>query len=612
MPCLGVNRLVDSISQMLVVPPDICDSMAEEIQHANISYKALYKDFHSGGWYTATLYAPGESSGDDKGVVCDGIPEPTMLARRLPTTQRFLEGLALDFFMVRIARMEAASCLWEHRDYVELNGDRERLRLHVPIITNPAAAIHFSGWEVHMARGWLWKLDPTISHAASNSGSDARTHLILDCYVNKTLKNMLAHQTLDQQHLLQQPKLEAEKRHELLQQAQELFRLEGREKAEQHLLKTFHCYDLEEETSYDILAGFYAQMDFRGRENYWIQEQITRIYTRVNMEHNAMATDVGSMKFARPHTAPRDLPQLRMLEQILESLQQFPGLEKAYVRGSLARGNADLHSDIDLLCEVLPQHFASFLAQADTSIKRDHNSVAEGLVDTIVKDFGGIGYIYLLEAEGRLYQLDFYVTCQGRPWGSETYRREILCRNAQDDTGAKYQSLLYRLHSETVDQQIHRLQNIESSVGQTLSELSVLGVMLKKCLERGDGFVASNEYLLWKNCFVKLIRHKFDTQYCEYGFYHLKRLAVEVGDGGRLFDDLRAIFTSPMTSSNFEQVHRYAMDFAEKHFAEDCARQRRLIDAVSRHIGSSDPEAPSMKLAPWPQVQDTLDLLYSA
>jgi hypothetical protein len=48
--------------------------------------------------------------------------------------------------------------------------------------------------------------------------------------------------------------------------------------------------------------------------------------------------------------------------------------------------------------------------------------IVDRLVDTIVKDFGGIGYIYLLEASGRIYQLDLYVTRQGRPWGSKTYR----------------------------------------------------------------------------------------------------------------------------------------------------------------------------------------------
>jgi predicted nucleotidyltransferase len=187
-------------------------------------------------------------------------------------------------------------------------------------------------------------------------------------------------------------------------------------------------------------------MGFTGREKYWIQEQITRIYSREKMEPNTTMTDVRSMLFSKPHALTSDLPQLRILEQILAIFQQYPGFGKAFVRGSLARGNADLYSDIDLLCEVLPQNFASFIEQADTGIKNHHNAIADGLVDTVVKDFGGIGYIYLLETGGRLYQLDLYITCQGRPWRSETYKREIFRRIHKEDNIRKHEALLYRLH----------------------------------------------------------------------------------------------------------------------------------------------------------------------
>jgi predicted nucleotidyltransferase len=272
------------------------------------------------------------------------------------------------------------------------------------------------------------------------------------------------------------------------------------------LLKLFYRFDLCHETTYDLLINFYGDMGFIAREKYWIQEQITRIYNREKMEPNATTTDVCIMLHAMPQASRSDLPQIRILEQILATFQKCPGFEKAFVRGSLARGNADLYSDIDLLCEVSPQDFGSFIDQADSGIKNHHNAVADGLVDAVVKDFGGIGYIYLLEASGRIYQLDLYVTCQGRPWGSQTYRREIFRRIHKENDMEKHESLLYRLHGVKVDHQIQRLQNVEPSVGQTLVELNVLGVMLKKCLERGDNFVASSEYNMWRTCFVKMIR----------------------------------------------------------------------------------------------------------
>lgn len=262
-------------------------------------------------------------------------------------------------------------------------------------------------------------------------------------------------------------------------------------------------------------------------------------------------------------------------------------------------GTADPHSDIDLLCEVLPQDFASFIAWADAEIKVRHNALADGLVDTVVKDFGGIGYIYMIEDGGLLYQLDLYVSCLGRPWGSGTYRREVFRRIHSEADAPKRQALLYRLHKATVQEEIQRLQDVEPSVGLTLLELNVMGFMLKKCLERNDPFVSSSEYNTWRLCLVKMIRHKFDVQYRDYGFYHIHRLAVEAGDGGRLFEDLHSIFSSPLTYDNFKQVHHYAMHLAEEHFPEDFARQQKLIAAMSCHVGSPELGTKVLRLHPW-------------
>jgi len=77
---------------------------------------------------------------------------------------------------------------------------------------NPAAAMHFLGCSIHMAPGWIWKLDPSISHAASNHGAEPRTHLILNCYINETLRSMLSDERLDMQYLEKHPKLETEER----------------------------------------------------------------------------------------------------------------------------------------------------------------------------------------------------------------------------------------------------------------------------------------------------------------------------------------------------------------------------------------------------------------
>jgi len=599
---LDTNSLMDSISQVLEIQPDIMRNITDEIRRADIPYKALYADFQSGGWHTALLYTPDADKSD--GTVRDGIASPTPLAQSLPITQRFLEELGLDFFTVRIACNDPDTWLWEHRDYVELDEEKARLRLHVPLVTNPDAIMQFSHCTVHMAAGWIWKLDPTVSHAISNTGTHSRTHLILDCYKNQTLRKMLGSETVDEEHVRPLPPLDAEMRRELIRQAQDLFTQKGSEMAEQHLLKTFHKFDLGEENSYDLLINFYRNMGFRNRENYWIAEQVARIYNRDKIDPNAAVKNMGGTLFSNPHASASDLPQFDIFQQVLRTCCQYPGLEQAYVRGSLARGDCDPHSDIDLLCVVAPQEFTSFIKQVDVGIKKNHNPVAERWVDTIVKSFGGVGFVYLLETDKGLYQLDLYVACQGHPsleyLNRVPHKQEIFRLNRKEDRGyQRRDAQLYRLHSETVEQQIRETNGVEPSICRTLTELNVLGFMIKKCLERGEEFVGGNEYNMWKNCFIKLVRYKFDTQYRDYGFYHVKRLSVEANDNGRLYEDLREINTHPLTRENFTLVHRYAMDFVQKHFPEDYARQHRMIYAVTQHIEGHKPDSLVGRLARW-------------
>lgn len=170
---------------------------------------------------------------------------------------------------------------------------------------------------------------------------------------------LLGNKILEAEHVQLLPLLDAEKRRKLLTQAQ----------AEQHLLKTFHNFDLGEETSYDLLIDFYRDMGFRGRENYWIAEQIARVYEREKINPEAGVRNMSGTLFSNPHASTSGLLQFTIFQQVLRTCRQYPGLEQAYVRGSLARGDVDSHSDIDLLCVVAPQEFASFTKKSGCRYK---------------------------------------------------------------------------------------------------------------------------------------------------------------------------------------------------------------------------------------------------
>jgi predicted nucleotidyltransferase len=599
-----VSGLMENISQLLEIPSNTLLAIADEISQTDIPYKAVHDEYQSGGWHTAVLYTPGKENSD--AAIHGDIAKPTALAESMPLTKKFLRDLKLDYFTVHIARNDPDSWLWEHRDCVELDEERKRVRLHVPLIANPKAIVQFSQCAVFMAPGWIWKFNPTINHSISNTSLASRTHLILDCYKTRDLLKLLGNEILEAEHVRPLPQLDFEKRSHLLAKASNIFRQEGSEKAEQHLLKSFHEFDLGQETSYDLLIDFYCNMDFGSRENYWIAEKITRIYHTDKIDPEAAVRNMRGTLFSNPHSLSSNLPQFRVFQDVLKTCRQYPGLEKAYVLGSLARGNVDQHSNIDLLCVVAPQEFASFVERVDAGIKKYHDPLTDAWVDTIVKDFGGVGFVYLLNTEEGLYQLDLYIACQGHPSLENMtrlpHKKEMFRRIHREDENKPSDFLNYRLHSKQVEQQIQTMDNIKPSVAQTLTELSVRGFMIKKFLDRGDEFLGGNEFNMWKRCFIKLVRHRFDWQNRDSGFHHIHRLISKASDNGSLYEDLRAINNHPLTLENFINAHHYAMEFVQTHFPADYIQQQGMILAVSQHIEDHRLGQLEHKLSSWGNI----------
>lgn len=55
-----------------------------------------------------------------------------------------------------------------------------RVRIHIPIVTNPAVAFYCGDQQVHMEAGSCWIFDSWRHHRVVNRGSQRRTHLVLD------------------------------------------------------------------------------------------------------------------------------------------------------------------------------------------------------------------------------------------------------------------------------------------------------------------------------------------------------------------------------------------------------------------------------------------------
>ena len=92
-------------------------------------------------------------------------------------------------------------------------------------------------------------------------------------------------------------------------------------------------------------------------------------------------------------TQQKSLPQAELLQGCFDLLKEKGLLEEAYLRGSLGRGHADIHSDIDLFTVVAPENLekvydtvCEYLSSKGRIITNCH--------DRLVKDYGGIGFMH--------------------------------------------------------------------------------------------------------------------------------------------------------------------------------------------------------------------------
>jgi len=68
---------------------------------------------------------------------------------------------------------------------------RTHLRVHVPVITNPAVEFTCDSETIHMAPGACWLFDSFRWHEVHNRGEERRVHLVLDTVVTPHLWDLI-------------------------------------------------------------------------------------------------------------------------------------------------------------------------------------------------------------------------------------------------------------------------------------------------------------------------------------------------------------------------------------------------------------------------------------
>jgi hypothetical protein len=105
---------------------------------------------------------------------------------RAPYLTEVLRGFPVPLLAARLMALGPGTRVREHRD-AKCGLPWGLVRLHVPIVTNPAARVVIDGHDYHWDAGRLWFGDFDRPHFVSNDGTESRVHLVLDCLVTDAL-----------------------------------------------------------------------------------------------------------------------------------------------------------------------------------------------------------------------------------------------------------------------------------------------------------------------------------------------------------------------------------------------------------------------------------------
>lgn len=108
-----------------------------------------------------------------------------------PLVRRVLDALGVSSpDMLVFYYLEPGAKIHPHRD-LSGAGLNNRIRFHVPIITNDAVEFVVGGERMTMRPGDLWCLDTSYTHSVYNGGQDSRVHLVIECGITPALRRRL-------------------------------------------------------------------------------------------------------------------------------------------------------------------------------------------------------------------------------------------------------------------------------------------------------------------------------------------------------------------------------------------------------------------------------------
>lgn len=187
---MNVNTCVD-IADRFPIKFDT-KRMLEETQNLKTgNWLDHYDKGLSDGWVAIPLVSLDGRTADSEAQRAGSWAQykRTPMLDRMPYFREILDGFKCPQGRVRVLKLLAGKKIGEHRDVgLEVaNLAFKRVRLHIPIQTNPDAIFYVGGERIHMREGGLYYANFSKKHSVRNDGTTDRIHLVLDVQVNDWL-----------------------------------------------------------------------------------------------------------------------------------------------------------------------------------------------------------------------------------------------------------------------------------------------------------------------------------------------------------------------------------------------------------------------------------------
>jgi len=150
------------------------EALAREIEAVDETSWRPHPDGMPGNSALPLLAARGDPTDD----AIRGPMQPTPWLAQLPYTRQVLAALGTVIGRSRLMRIDREAEVTPHVDAAHYWW--ERVRVHVPVITDPSVRFEVGGATVHLAAGEVWAVDTWRRHRVMNPGLRSRIHLVID------------------------------------------------------------------------------------------------------------------------------------------------------------------------------------------------------------------------------------------------------------------------------------------------------------------------------------------------------------------------------------------------------------------------------------------------